>query len=153
MLKSMAFGVAFTQTSRVCKLQAHTWRSVTRSPTRLSRAKLHDILAHVSFRAKKNAKGTDAAAAMTIQRWQRQLVHGRVESARAQHEAARRRWAVDKLHAAYARRWRFEVAARRDRRRKLEKEEEEVRFCCNRSRAWLSASDIFGPVCFGGGWG
>lgn len=34
---------------------------------------------------------------------------------------------MDKLHAAYARRWRFEVAARKERRLKHE-EEEEVRF-------------------------
>eukprot|EP00903_Cladosiphon_okamuranus_P019699 g18102.t1 len=75
-------------------------------------------------RSKKNPRRTDAAAAIVIQRWQRHLVQSREESARAQKELARRRWAADKLHAAYARRWRFEVAARIERRLKLEEEEE-----------------------------
>ena len=48
-----------------------------------------------------------------------------MEAAAARQEAARRRWAVDKLHSAYAKRWRFEVSARRERRRKLEEEEDE----------------------------
>lgn len=85
------------------------------------------MLVRVYFRAKRNSKRAEAAAAIAIQRRQRQLVQARVESARAQREVARRRWAVDKLHAAYAKKWRFEVAARRDRRRKFE-QEEEVRF-------------------------
>lgn len=86
------------------------------------------VLVDVSFRAARNAKRTKAAAAIAIQRWRRQLVHARTESARAHRELATRRWAVDKLHAAYARRWRFQVAALRERRRKFE-EEEAVRLC------------------------
>lgn len=72
----------------------------------------------VVFRSKR----TEAAAAMVIQRWQRQLVQARLDAARAQQEVARRRWAVDKLHSAYAKRWRFEVAARREWRLKMEEE-------------------------------
>ncbi len=81
----------------------------------------------LSVRAKQNAKRKEAAAAIVIQRWQRQRSHARAEAAAACEEASRRRWAVDKLHSAYAKRWRFEVSARRERRRKLE-EEEKVRF-------------------------
>lgn len=75
------------------------------------------------FRAGKNPKRTDAAAAMVIQRWRRQLAQARLEMVRAQQEAARRRWAVDKLHSAYAKRWRFGVAACRERRLRLEEDE------------------------------
>ena len=51
------------------------------------------------------------------------MVDGRVEAVRASEEAAYRRWAVRTLHQAYANRWRSEVAARRERRHKWEKEE------------------------------
>ncbi|CAM9608766.1 unnamed protein product [Ectocarpus fasciculatus] len=73
-------------------------------------------------RGNKNPKRTAAAAAMVIQRWQRRVAAARVETARARQEVANRRWAVDKLHSAYANKWRFEVAARRERRQKWEEE-------------------------------
>ncbi|CAM9109953.1 unnamed protein product [Ectocarpus sp. 4 AP-2014] len=84
------------------------------------------VFSGISFgmpdRGNKNPKRTAAAAAMVIQRWQRRVAAARVETARARQEVAKRRWAVDKLHFAYANRWRFEVAARRERRQKWEEE-------------------------------
>lgn len=71
-------------------------------------------------------KRSEAVAAMVIQRWQRRVVQSRLETARAREEVASRRWAVDKLHSAYAKMWRFEVAARRERRQQWEEEEVRV---------------------------
>lgn len=51
-----------------------------------------------------------------IQRWQRGLVEAREAAARANEDAACRRWAVQKLHKAYANRWRWALAARKQRR-------------------------------------
>lgn len=73
---------------------------------------------------------------MVIQRWRRQLAQARLDTARAQQEVARRRWAVDKLHSAYANRWRFEVAARREWRLKME--EEEVRELLFQEMTWCT---------------
>lgn len=89
-----------------------------------------------TLRPKKDARRKQSAAAMVIQRWQRQLRWSRVEAVRAREELARRRWAVDRLHAAYAGRWQFAVAVRRERRRKLEeqREQEEVRVLARGSR-------------------
>lgn len=130
-------------TASTCHLSSIPWRlPLCPIHPHLSRETSIYWYPHVfSFRAAKNAKRTEAAAAIAIQRWQRQLVHARVESARAQQELARRRWAVGKLHAAYARRWRFQVATLRDRRRKFEAEEE-VRFLSSSFGAWLHASNV-----------
>lgn len=128
---------ARARTRRSSSIKSLTLLRSIHSPTPIVRAKHpYSMLVHVSCRSKKNSKRTDAAAAIAIQRWQRQLVQARVKSARAHQEVGRRRWAVDKLHAAYAKRWRFGVAARRDRRRKFE-EEEEVR----------SGGSVFGIFC------
>lgn len=67
-------------------------------------------------------KKREVAAAVVIQRWRRGLVEAREAAVRANEIAADRRWAVRKLHRAYANRWRFVLAARK--RRRLQWEEE-----------------------------
>ncbi|CAM9488797.1 unnamed protein product [Scytosiphon promiscuus] len=117
-------------------------------------------------------KRAEAAAAMVIQRWQRRLVEKRLETARAQQEVAARRWAVEKLHSAYAKRWRFEVAARKERRQQWEEEEakrsyggkkvrgglgglwaEILRLASKKSGGVDDDSDSDGPFWFFKGWG